>query len=56
MTDEKKALLLTIEELNNRVKAGTISPEEEKEWREDILTLQHNFLTGEMHDEDQRAS
>ena len=56
MTDEKKALLLTIEELNNRVKAGTISPEEEKEWREDILTLQHNFLTDEMHDEDQRAS
>ena len=56
MTAEKKALLLTIEELNKRIKAGTISPEEEKEWREDILTLQNNFLTGEMHDEDQRAS
>ena len=56
MTDEKKSIMLMIEELNNRIASGTISPEEEKEWREDILTLQHNFLTGEMHDEDQRAS
>jgi len=51
MSDEKKALLLTIEELNNRIKAGTISPEEEKEWREDILTLQNNFLTGELNED-----
>lgn len=52
MNDEKKAIMLMIEELNNRVKLGTISPEEEEKWREEIINLQHNFLTGEMHDED----
>jgi len=46
MTDEQKAIMLMIEELNNRIASGTMSPEEEAVWRDEIQDLQTNFIIG----------
>jgi hypothetical protein len=51
MIDEKKSIMLMIEELNNRIAAGTISPEEEEVWREEIQDLQTNYILGTLLDE-----
>jgi hypothetical protein len=51
MTDEQKAIMLMIEELNNRIASGTISPEEEEVWREEIQDLQTNFIIGTLLDD-----
>jgi len=50
MSDEKETILKLIAELNRRIDEGTITPEEEEKFRDDIGDLQMNYILGLLDD------
>jgi hypothetical protein len=46
MIDEKTSIMNLVDELNRRINADTITPEEEEKMRDDIGDLQMNYVIG----------
>jgi hypothetical protein len=47
---ERETILNLIAELNRRIDEGTITPEEEEKFRDDIGGLQMNYILGTLDD------
>jgi len=50
MIEEQQKIIKLIEDLNNGIKAGTITTEEEEKLRDDISDLQMNYIIGTLDD------
>jgi hypothetical protein len=48
MSDEKQTIFTLIESLNNQIAAGTLTPEEITDARDEIKSLQMSVLLGDI--------